>query len=109
MNNRHDLRSLVEWENGYIGHCSCCGTYNVAYKNSLFVLKAAEFDWFREVMLSREYLGTFQTTHGKEIYVPTPLQNYFILFSEDELTELLEKLAEVSPLVQADQILNKLA
>jgi hypothetical protein len=108
MANAHQIHPLVEWDNGYIGICRCCGTYNVAFKNLLFAFKTAEFEAFRQLLADKRGLSPLYTTHGKEVMMPTPMNNFFLVFSHEELDELTEKLAEASPLVEAHSILNNL-
>lgn len=103
---KHQLHHLIEWENGYIGYCPCCRTYNVAFMNSLFVLKTDEYAWFQQMLANKSCMAPLYTTHGKEVMLRTPMSNYFVLFTYDELDELLEKMTEASPLIQAHAILN---
>lgn len=109
MKNKHDLRNFVEWSNGYIGQCRCCQTINIAFKNSLFIIQLDQFDDFCQLFRASNYLTPFYTTHEKEMILHTPMPSYFLLFSHDEIDELVEKLAEASPLIEAHAILNALA
>lgn len=106
MDHHHHLKTLAQNENGYIGYCAGCQSYNIAYKNSLFILTEAEFTSYRNVMAERTAMRPFVTTHGKEWLLITPMPNYFITLSNDEIDELVQMMDEVSLLKEVEQILN---
>lgn len=106
MDHRHHLKTLTQCENGYVGYCAGCQSYNVAYKNSLFVLSSSEFDGYREVMTERTAMRPFFTTHGKEWLLKTPIPNYFILLADGEIDELTQMMGEATVLMEVDQILH---
>ncbi|MBD2752649.1 DUF6686 family protein [Spirosoma validum] len=106
MDHQHHLKTLAQRDNGYIGYCAGCQSYNVAYKNSLFILAEAEFACYRDVMTDRTAMRPFFTTHGKEWLLKTPMQNYFIMLSDEEIEELVQMMDEATVLMEVDQILN---
>ena len=106
MDHRHHLKNLTQCKNGYVGYCVGCQSYNVAYKNSLFILSRNEFDGYQEVMVKRTAMRPFFTTHGKEWLLRTPIPNYFILLADSEIDELTQMMDEARVLVEVDQILN---
>lgn len=106
MAHQHQFRTITEFEDGYIGICETCRTVNLAYKNSLFCVPEAEFDEFRRMLDQRIGVRYFPTSHGKEMLLHTPTQYYSVLFSEDELDELLGHMAEVALVLEANRILN---
>lgn len=106
MEHQHHLRNLIQQENGYIGYCAGCQSYNVAYKNSLFILSESEFACYREVMAERTAMRPFFTTHDKSWLLKTPMPNYFMLFSDNELDELVQMMDEASILMEVDQLLR---
>jgi hypothetical protein len=108
MAHQHHFRTLTEKPYGYVGYCDHCRTYNIAYKNFLLCLPEAEFEWFRQLILGQQVFQCFQTTHGKQVYMKTPMSNFFLLFSHDELTELLDMLNEVNLIIEANLILSNL-
>ena len=106
MEHQHHLKTLTRTDNGYIGYCAGCQSYNVAYKNSLFILSEEEYAYYHEVMVERTAMRPFFTTHGKEWLLKTPMSNYYMMFSDDELVELIQMMDEASLLRQVDQILQ---
>lgn len=106
MENSHDFNTLTENENGYIGYCPCCRKYNLAYKNSLFILNEFEFGAFQEMLENRVGILDFWTSHGKEFMMRTPLKNYYILWKECEIDEVLEMMEEIALLVEAHRMVN---
>ena len=106
MEHQHHLKTLSQNENGYIGYCAGCQSFNVAYKNSLFILAEAEFACYQEVMADRTAMRPFFTTHGKEWLMKTPMPNYFITFSDDEINDLIQLMEEATLIMEVGQILK---
>ncbi|MFD2933459.1 DUF6686 family protein [Spirosoma flavum] len=106
MEHQHQLKYLTQHENGYIGFCTGCQSYNVAYKNSMFVLSEIEFSTYKQMIAERTGMRPFFTTHGKEWLLKTPMQNYFIMFSDAEIDELNQMMDEAGVLMQVDKILQ---
>ena len=48
----------------------------------------------------------FCTGHGKEVLMVTPMPNYFLLFSESDLSQLTDLLREATPVLTAERILG---
>ncbi|WP_026998184.1 DUF6686 family protein [Flectobacillus major] len=106
MYHSHDLVSIIERDTGYIGYCEACQKYNFAYKNALFIFSEDEFRAFRQLLVERIGLYEFYTSHGKELFLKTPLPNYFILFAENEIEEMLEMITETTLILDARRIVN---
>ena len=106
MTHQHHYRTLVEKEYGYIGVCENCKTYNIAYKNFLLCLDEAEMAWFRQQIADKKMMNDFSTSHGKELIHFTPLSNFYLLFSNDEVAELVAMQDEVSLTVEARKMLK---
>lgn len=106
MDHKHHFRTFAENEFGYIGMCAGCRIINVAFQNSLFCLTLDQFDDFAEMMHDRISMRPFQTTHGKEFMLFTPMPNYFLLFSDADLIGLSSLLAEAAPVLEAERILD---
>lgn len=86
--------------------CAGCRTINVAFQNSLFCLTIEQFEAFADMMNNRLAMRPISTTHGKELMLPTPMPNYFLLFSAEDLTNLCALLNEAAPVLEAERILN---
>jgi hypothetical protein len=97
----HQFKTLLEAENGYIGICEMCNTYSIAYKNMLWNLEATEVDWFEDVLKKRRFMDRFTTTHGKDLLHATPINNFFILFNDTEIKELLSMIKKVRLIIDA--------
>ena len=106
MKHNHNFRTLAENTVGYVGICEGCRTVNVAFQNSLFCLTLDQFDTFSEMIFERLAMRPFRTTHGKELLLPTPMPNYFLLFSDDDLNSLSALLREAAPVLAAEQVLD---
>ncbi|GAB3492429.1 hypothetical protein GCM10027341_06540 [Spirosoma knui] len=106
MEHNHQFRLFAQNSLGYVGICDGCKVVNVAFQNSLFCLALGQFDDFRELIHDRLAMKPFCTSHGKELLMVTPMPNYFILFSEADLTSLGELLQEAAPVLEAERILN---
>jgi hypothetical protein len=102
----HSLRSLTEKPFGYIGYCPCCKKYNLAYKNSLFILSEFEIDAFCEMMIDKVGFADFETTHGKQYMMKTPMNNYYILLTEPEIDEIIAMILEVGLIIDAHRLVN---
>ncbi|MFT4033564.1 MAG: hypothetical protein QM669_14185 [Siphonobacter sp.] len=106
MHQSHSFRTLTHHDNGYIGYCDGCQTYNVAYNNILLIFNADDYHYFLEMLHDRTNMMYFPTSHGKEILMRSPVLNLNILLSEDELQEIISMMEEISLLVEAQKILN---
>lgn len=106
MEHEHHLRSLTQQDNGYIGFCAGCGSYNVAYKNMLFVLSESEYTYFRQALKDHLGMRPFFTTHGKEWLLKTPMQNYYLMLTDDEISEIGQMMDDASLLMEVDDILR---
>ena len=106
MEHTHQLKYLTQCESGYVGYCAGCQSYNVAYKNSMFILTDMEFYHYRQLIADRTGMRPFFTSHGKDWLLKTPMQNYFIMFSDGEIDELTQMMNESGLLMQVDQILQ---
>jgi hypothetical protein len=101
MIHEHQLRTITQNNDGYIAYCDGCKKYNVAYKNSLLIFTELELDAFKQLLENRIGIYSFTTTHGKELFLKTPLSNLFILFTEAELKELVDMISKVNFLLNA--------
>jgi hypothetical protein len=101
----HKTKTLSESSNGYVGYCDCCQRYNVSFNNSLFIFSEGEFKGFIQILQERVGITPFYTTHGKEVIVQTPMKNYFLVFTESEVEELLAMMIEASLMAETNQIL----
>ncbi|WP_146010897.1 DUF6686 family protein [Siphonobacter sp. BAB-5405] len=105
MHQSHCFRTLTQQENGYIGYCEGCQTYNLAFNNILLIFNAEDFQYFLEMLQERCNMSYFSTSHGKEIIMRSPVLNLNILLAESELEELINMMQEVNLIVEAHKIL----
>ncbi|MCE7040457.1 DUF6686 family protein [Dyadobacter sp. CY312] len=103
----HHTKTLSECPNGYVGYCECCARYNVSFNNSLFIFSENEFEGFKQLLTERVGLNPFYTTHGKEVIAQTPMKNYYLVFAETEIQQLLDMMIEASLIVETNQILAR--
>lgn len=102
----HQTKTLSECPNGYVGYCDCCQRFNVSYNNSLFIFSEDELKGFIQIVRERFGIKPFYTSHGKEVIVQTPMKNYFLVFTESEIGELLAMMTEASLIAEANQVLR---
>ncbi|RZM18143.1 MAG: hypothetical protein EOO88_41525 [Pedobacter sp.] len=106
MSHSHHFHTLAESEQGYVGICEVCRTVNIAFQNSLFCLAISQFDAFKEMVYERLAMRPVSTSHGKDFLLPTPMPNYFLLFSHKELDQFCALLSEATPVMEAERILS---
>lgn len=104
----HKFQTIVENHHGYIGYCKCCQTISVCYKNSLFCFQLPEYQWFCKLIEERKGMLEYQTSHGKQVMMKTPMNNYYLLFKETELDEFLEMLQQAMFLVETFEYIKNL-
>ena len=107
MHHQHHCRTLASHELGYVGFCEGCRMVNVAFQNSLFCLTLEQFGEFCGLIAERQAMKPFLTTHGTELMLVTPMPNYFLLFSEEELIQLSALLQEAALVLEAERILEQ--
>lgn len=101
----HQTQTLSERPNGYVGFCDCCQSFNVSFNNSLFIFSKAELRCFSEILRDKIGIQPFCTSHGKEIIVQTPMSNYYLVFTDAEIEELIAMINEALLLSDANEIL----
>ena len=106
MTHQHPFKTLLEKEYGYVGVCEICKVYHIAFKNIMFCLNESEFEWFRQLLTEKRMMEAYDTPHGKELIHYTPLSNFYLLFSHDEVSELLTLMNEVALTVEARKMLK---
>ena len=102
----HQTQTLSERTNGYVGFCDCCQRFNVSFNNSLFIFSNAELRSFSEILRDKIGIKPFYTSHGKEIIVQTPMSNYYLVFTDAEINELIDMITEALLLSDANEILT---
>ena len=102
----HQTQTLSERTNGYVGFCDCCQRFNVSFNNYLFIFSKAELRSIAEILRDKIGIKPFYTSHGKEIIVQTPMKNYYLVFTEVEIEELVDMMSEAALLSEANDILN---
>lgn len=103
----HQTTTLAECTNGYVGYCECHDHFNVSFNNSLFIFSHEEYEAFMHLLSERAGLEPFLTTHGKEMIVQTPMRNYYLVFSQREIQQLLDMMVEAGLMMETNQILKK--
>ena len=90
----HNFNTIVENHHGFIGYCRCCQMVNICFKNSLFCFQLSEYQWFYSLIQERKCMFECHTSHGKQVMMKTPMNNYYILFKESELEEFSKMLQQ---------------
>lgn len=102
----HQTQTLSERTNGYVGFCDCCQRFNVSFNNSLFIFSKKELRNFAEILRDKIGIKPFYTSHGKEIILQTPMSNYYLVFTDAEINELIHMISEALLLSDANEILT---
>lgn len=102
----HQTESILEKENAFVSYCTCCNQYNLSYKNLLFALSLAELKQFKTMLDTKVGFYEYPSSHGKELLFKTPLQHFFLLFSEAEIHELCDLIIETLLVVEARFMLS---
>jgi hypothetical protein len=105
---RSHFQILAECENGYIGICDCCEQMNFAYKNILLTFQhtgLCEFcTWLIECRSNPDYC--YNLPHGRNHVYQSPMQNFFLVLSADELNEIERLYNETQLVIEARKLIN---
>jgi hypothetical protein len=97
------FRVLTDCRNGYIGVCTCCGDYNLAYKNVLLIFNEPQLfqflDWLEENRSHPDFHVPLR--HGRTHLYCGPVPHLFLAFNDRELDELNTMAIEVKLLLEA--------
>ena len=108
MHHTSDFQILASSDNGYIGICTCCEQFNLVYKNILLTFQEESLfqfcDWLVECRNNPEYQYT--SYHGRNHVYPSPLQNFFLMFSNSELAEVEHLYNEVQLVLEARKLVK---
>ena len=106
MHEESDFQILAECEHGYIGMCTCCREFNLAYKNIL--LSFPEEDMFRFCSWLSEGRSNPCTQlpmrHGRNKVYATPMNNFYLAFDVEELNDIERLAAEARLILDARRI-----
>jgi hypothetical protein len=107
MHGNENFRLLAEHEHGYIGICECCREFNVAYKNMLISFQEEEmmqfFDWIHANQFNPAHY--MRLAHGRNRIFTSPHSNLYMVFTDEEIVELLEMFGQVKLVLEAEKIL----
>ncbi|MEM9822669.1 MAG: DUF6686 family protein [Bacteroidota bacterium] len=89
---------LAKRKQGIIRWCHDCKTYNLAYHNICLNFNATGFEKFKESMEAcyEENIKRTNRRNCKDIFIETSLEGLQLLFSTNEIGELLSMLQEAS-------------
>ncbi len=109
IHHESSFQLLAECPNGYIGECTCCQKFNVAYKSILLTFAeenlCAFFEW---ILTARyDYESYWPMPHGRERVFTSPFSNLYLTFREDELDELAELYARTQLILEARNLVKR--
>jgi hypothetical protein len=100
------LRILSQSSNGYIGQCTCCDHYNFVFGNFLFIFTENGLNGFHAVLYDQQHVHALETPlpNGKRILFPSPIPNFMLSFTEEELEEVRGLFQETLLVMEVDRI-----
>lgn len=88
-----DIKLLARVKSGALSKCFKCNTYYLQFNNLYFTFSQHEFNAFKEYLLNIEFENQSQlncsTNHIRKIAIQSRYQNLLLIFSQQELKELL--------------------
>ena len=107
MHKNDRFKTLSEHEHGYIGMCLCCQEFNFAYKNVLIGFREDEmenfFEWIRANQFNPDHYTQLQ--HGRSRIFTSPHSNLYLVFTDEEIEEILEMYTETKLVLEAQRVL----
>jgi hypothetical protein len=101
------LRILSQTENGYIGQCSCCDHYNLAFGNFLLIFSENGLSGFNSMLHDRHHALDTPLSNGKSIVLPSPIPSLMLSFNEAEMEELKGLFQESLLVMEVDKIFSE--
>lgn len=100
------LRILSQSPNGYIGQCNCCDHYNFVFGNFLFIFTEDGLNGFHSVLYDQQHIHELDAPlpNGKSILFPSPIPNFMLSFSGEELEEVRGLFQETLLVMEVDKI-----
>lgn len=102
------LRILSQSTNGYIGQCNCCDHYNFVFGNFLFIFTEDGLNGFRSVLYDQQHIYELDAPlrNGKNILFPSPIPNFMLSFSVEELEEVRGLFQETLLVMEVNRVLS---
>lgn len=102
------LRILSQSKNGYIGQCHCCDQYNFVFGNVLFVFSEEGLNGFHAVLYDKSQFHSMETAlpHGRNHLLPSPIPNFMLSFSDQEVEEIKNLFQETLLTLEIDRIFS---
>ncbi len=100
------LRILSQSKSGYIGQCNCCDHYNFAFGNLLFTFTEDGLRGFYGMLHEHSQSHTLDSPlpHGRNVVFPSPIPNFMLSFTEQELEEAKGMFQETFLVREVDKI-----
>jgi hypothetical protein len=107
MHLKDKFKLLAEHEHGYIGMCECCREFNFAYKTVLLGFGEEEmlnfFEWVSSNRFNPDHYMMLQ--HGRSRIFTSPHSNLYLVFNDEEITDILGMYTEARLVLEAEKIL----
>jgi hypothetical protein len=102
-------RTLHHTEHGYVIQCKDCKHLRVAFGSFAITRTTAEFFEFKKTI--SEFYEMYKYApdimpEQKCIEIPTPLRSTYLVFSLDELRQLLELINEASTRLESEKFIS---
>ncbi|TDE12507.1 DUF6686 family protein [Dyadobacter psychrotolerans] len=100
------LRILSQSANGYIGRCNCCDHYNFVFGNFLFLFSEEGLNGFCSILYDKQHVHSLESPlpNGKNILFPSPIPNFMLSFTEEEIEEIKGLFQETLLALEIDRI-----
>lgn len=104
----HQLNILATCECGYVGKCNCCEHYNLVFHNQLFIFCEDDLRFFSRNLDYEHTLFDAGNVccNGRTIAMRTPMNNFYIMFSMDELEILKTMLNDAFVMIEVNKVLQ---
>ena len=101
------LRILSQSDKGYIGRCTCCDHYNFVFGNILFLFSEDGLNGFRSLLYDQQHVHALESPlpNGKNVLLPSPIPNFMLSFTEEEMDEIKGLFQETMLALEVDRIL----
>lgn len=97
---------IAECRHGYIGVCKGCREYNFSYNNIAITFQEDDMlrfcEWLVDSRLNPD--NRFSSINGRDIVCPSPLNNMFLVFRDDELEDISQMLTETRLVLEARRL-----
>ena len=106
-NKSKNFKILSVSQEGYVGVCTCCREFNLAYQNLLITFPEEGmvkfYHWLQEGMKNPD--TSIELHHNKNRVFKGPAGNFYMTFNDEEIEVILNMIEEAMIVIEAKRIL----